>query len=168
MARNVEIKARIGSVEALLPVVAALADQGPFEIAQDDAFFRCEAGRLKLRDFLDGTGELIFYRRADLRGTKESFYLRAPTSAPDPLRQLLSLACGQVGRVVKHRTLFLVGRTRIHLDRVEGLGDFLELEVVLGDGESAEAGVRESHALMARLGIERQQLVEGAYVDGFS
>ena len=92
MACNIEIKARIASVEALLPVVAALADQGPFEIAQDDAFFRCEAGRLKLRDFLDGTGELIFYRRADLRGPKESFYLRAPTSAPDPLRQVLSLA----------------------------------------------------------------------------
>ena len=63
--------------------------------------------------------------------------------------------------------MFLIGRTRIHLDRVEGLGDFLELEVVLGEGESSQAGVREAHALMARLGIEQQQLVAGAYVDGF-
>ena len=32
------------------------------------------------------------------------------------------------------------GRTRIHLGRVEGLGDFLEPEVVLSYGERAEAG----------------------------
>ncbi len=72
---------------------------------------------------------------------------------------------GQEGRVVKHRTLFLVGRTRVHLDRVQGLGDFMELEVVLADGEDAEAGMREAHALMARLGIAPEALVQGAYHD---
>lgn len=167
MARNVEIKARISSVEALLPLAAALASQGPIEIRQDDTFFRCEAGRLKLRDFLDGSGELIFYRRADRTGPKESFYLRSATSTPSILRESLSLAYGQAGRVVKHRILFLVGRTRIHLDRVDGLGHFLELEVVLGENEPAESGVSEAHALMSRLGIEVHQLVEGAYVDLF-
>ena len=80
MARNVEIKARISSVASLLPLAASLANEGPIEIEQDDTFFRCEAGRLKLRDFLDGTGELIFYRRADQAGPKESFYLRSVTS----------------------------------------------------------------------------------------
>ncbi|MCY1506240.1 putative adenylyl cyclase CyaB [compost metagenome] len=65
----------------------------------------------------------------------------------------------------KQRRLFLVGRTRVHLDRVEGLGEFLELEVVLQDGEPAEAGVAEAHALMARLGVAEDQLVQGAYVD---
>jgi adenylate cyclase class IV len=53
----------------------------------------------------------------------------------------------------------------VHLDRVEGLGEFLELEVVLEEGESAEAGTAEAHALMARLGIGTEQLVQGAYVD---
>ncbi len=57
MARNVEIKARISNVEALWQKARALASEGPFEIEQDDTFFRCEAGRLKLRDFLDGNGE---------------------------------------------------------------------------------------------------------------
>jgi len=56
--------------------------------------------------------------------------------------------------VVKHRTLFLVGRTRVHLDRIEGLGHFLELEVVLGENDSSEWGVREAHTLMSHLGIE--------------
>ena len=165
MARNVEIKARIASVESLLPRAAGLASEGPTEIAQDDTFFRCESGRLKLRDFLNGSGELIFYRRANQLGPKESFYLRSATSTPHVLRESLTLAYGQAGRVIKHRTLFLVGRTRVHLDRVEGLGHFLELEVVLGENEPSEAGVREGQELMIRLGIESKQLVEGAYVE---
>lgn len=165
MSRNIEIKARIASVEALAPLVAAIADQGPIEIVQDDMFFPCETGRLKLRAFSAEQGELIFYRRADQQGPKESFYLRSPTSAPDALRESLSLAYGQAGRVQKHRTLFLVGRTRVHLDRVAGLGHFLELEVVLEDGEASEVGVREAHELVARLGIEPSQLVDGAYID---
>jgi len=72
---------------------------------------------------------------------------------------------GEVGRVRKARTLFLVGRTRIHLDEVEGLGHFMELEVVLREGESTEAGVREAHGLMERLGVKAAQLIDRAYVD---
>jgi len=68
------------------------------------------------------------------------------------------MAYGEIGRVRKHRTLFLVGRTRIHLDRVDGLGDFLELEVVLADDEPFETGVRETHSLMEKLGIQPSQL----------
>ena len=167
MARNVEIKARIDSVDRIAAIAATLADQGPIEIAQDDTFFRCEksADRLKLRTFAHDRAELIFYRRADSSGPKESFYLITPTATPDALRESLTLAWGQAGRVRKQRRLFLVGRTRVHLDRVEGLGEFLELEVVLQEGEPAEAGVAEAHALMARLGVAEGQLVQGAYVD---
>jgi predicted adenylyl cyclase CyaB len=165
MPRNIEIKAHIASVEALAPKAAAIADQGPIEIIQDDTFFSCDTGRLKLRAFSKEGGELIFYRRADQQGPKESFYLRSPTSAPETLRESLSLAYGQIGRVQKHRTLFLVGRTRVHLDRVAGLGHFLELEVVLEEHEPSEAGVREARELMAQLGVEPSQLVEGAYID---
>jgi len=165
MPRNIEIKARIASIEVLAPKAAAIADQGPIEIIQDDTFFVCEAGRLKLRAFSKEQGELIFYRRANQQGPQESFYLRSPTSAPETLRESLSLAYGQAGRVQKHRTLFLVGRTRIHLDRVAGLGHFLELEVVLQEHEPPEVGVHEAHELMARLGVEPSQLIEGAYVD---
>lgn len=165
MARNIEIKAYIPSVEAIASKAAAIADKGPIEIIQDDTFFRCESGRLKLRAFSEEEGELIFYRRADQQGPKESFYLRSPTPVPDTLRESLSLAYGETGRVRKHRTLFLVGRTRVHLDRVENLGHFLELEVVLEEGEPAEIGVREAHTLMEKLGVEPSQLIEGAYVD---
>ncbi len=165
MARNIEIKARIESVALLTSRVAALASEGPLEIAQDDTFFNCVTGRLKLRAFSNDAGELIFYRRVNQAGPKESFYLRSPTSSPETLRESLSLAYGQIGRIRKYRTLFLVGRTRVHLDRVEGLGHFLELEVMLVDGEPLEPGVREADDLMEKLGIQRDQLVEGAYLD---
>jgi predicted adenylyl cyclase CyaB len=165
MARNVEIKARIESVEAMAARVARLADRGPIEIDQDDTFFACEQGRLKLRAFSATQGELIFYRRPDQAGPKESRFVIAPTSSPDSLREALMLAYGSTGRVRKHRTLYMVGRTRVHLDRVESLGEFLELEVVLTDGESADAGVKEVRALMTALGLADGRLVEGAYVD---
>src|SRR5439155_1899718 len=68
MPRNIEIKARIASIEALAAKAAAIADQGPIEIIQDDTFFVCEGGRLKLRAFSKEQGELIFYRRANQHG----------------------------------------------------------------------------------------------------
>jgi predicted adenylyl cyclase CyaB len=89
----------------------------------------------------------------------------APTTDPGALREALSRAYGQAGRVCKHRTLYHAGCTRVHLDRVDGLGEFLELEVVLADGEPLEAGVAEAHRIMAALGVSPEQLVDGAYVD---
>ena len=163
--RNVEIKARIASVEAMAPRVAALADQGPVEITQDDTFFVCERGRIKLRALSATEGQLIFYRRANQAGPKESRFVISPTASPDSLRDALTSAYGSAGRVRKHRTLYLVGRTRVHLDRVESLGHFLELEVVLAEGESPDAGVKEARALMTALGLADDQLIDGAYVD---
>ncbi|MGE4537280.1 MAG: class IV adenylate cyclase [Desulfovibrio sp.] len=165
MARNVEIKAKIDSIDAMRPLAAKLADAGPQEILQDDTFFACQRGRLKLRAFPDGTGELIFYQRPDSHGPKTSDYTISPTRSPETLRQALTAAYGQVGRVRKKRTLFLIGRTRLHLDLVEGLGDFLELEVVLDPTESAATGEATAKALLAQLGISQEQLVARAYVD---
>jgi predicted adenylyl cyclase CyaB len=165
MARNVEIKARMAERARVLACLSPLATAGPSEISQDDTFFKASSGRLKLRDFGDGRGELIYYERADDAGPKTSFYIRTPTAEPDALRQALTLAHGQIGRVRKQRTLYLVGRTRVHLDRVMDLGDFIELEVVLHDDETPESGMQEAEQIMAALGIAETQLVRGAYLD---
>lgn len=165
MARNIEIKARLADIDATLALARPLADGEPQLIAQDDTFFNAAKGRLKLRAFADGRGELIYYERPDQAGPKTSFYVLSPTASPDTLREALTLAHGQIGRVRKLRTLLLAGRTRIHLDRVEGLGDFMELEVVLADDDAMQDGVAEAHALMARLGIAADQLIDVAYLD---
>ncbi|MBV9911598.1 MAG: class IV adenylate cyclase [Sinobacteraceae bacterium] len=165
MPRNVEIKARITAVDALVVKVRSLADQGPWELWQQDTYFACTAGRLKLRTGPAGAGELIYYRRENQASPKESVYQRVPTADPVALRDLLIQALGQVGRVEKVRTLFLRGRTRIHIDRVRGLGDFLELEVVLADSEPPAQGIAEAHELLLQLGIGSSQLIEGSYLD---
>jgi predicted adenylyl cyclase CyaB len=165
MARNIEIKAGIDNVENWLPKAGTLANTRPTLIAQDDTYFRCPAGRLKLRVFSTTTGELIFYERPDSAGPKESRYFIAPVTAPDQMREVLTQAYGQVGRVRKTRHLFLTGRTRIHVDRVEGLGDFLELEVVLSEDELAQAGFKEANELMVRLGVPKTSLIQGSYID---
>ena len=165
MARNIEIKARVESLAAVMLRAAAIADQGPIVILQDDTFYHCPNGRLKLRKLSDHEGDLIFYQRSDLTGPKTSNYLISKTTQPDQLAQVLLSSFGISGRVKKHRTLYLAGRTRIHLDRVEGLGEFVELEVVLAQDESPAAGIREAHSLMAQLGITEQQLIAGAYLD---
>ena len=75
------------------------------------------------------------------------------------------MAYGTAGRVQKRRSLYFSGRTRIHLDRVKDLGNFLELEVVLGDNETAEKGIEEARVILGQLGIEDSNLIQAAYVD---
>ncbi len=169
MPRNIEIKARIASVEALRPRAEALAGAPAELIVQDDTFFQVPQGRLKLREFADGCGELIHYHRADSTEAKASDYVRVPTPDPAALRLALARACGLQGRVHKQRWLCLVGATRIHLDRVSGLGDFMELEVVLQDGQSDADGQALAESLMQQLGLaEPHHPVErlaGSYLD---
>ena len=166
MPANVEIKARIDDVGALLPLARALCDDDhPQLIHQDDTFFDAPRGRLKLRVFGDGSGELIHYHRPDTDGPKLSDYVLAPVPEPESLREALVRACGLLGRVRKDRILLLAGSTRIHLDRVEGLGDFLELEVVLADGQTEAEGMAIADALLAQLQVKPEQRVSGAYLD---
>ena len=81
------------------------------------------------------------------------------------IKARVGIALGVSGTVRKRRTLFLAGNTRIHLDEVEGLGDFMELEVVLAEGESVEEGQAIAYRLMAQLGVEKEKLLTGAYLD---
>ena len=165
MPRNVEIKARLRDPKAVEERAARLSD-GPKQLLdQEDTFFHAPAGRLKLRVVPNRPGELIFYRRDDAAGPKMSEYYIHRTQDPATLRDLLARACGVRAVVRKRRTLYLIGRTRVHLDEVEGLGAFLELEVILEDGETGEEGEAVANDLLKRLGVPPEDRVAGAYVD---
>lgn len=165
MARNVEIKARMRDAARVRGRALALADGPPELIFQADTFFAVPSGRLKLRAFADGRGELICYERPDASGPKTSRYGIAPVADAAALLAVLTAALPRSGVVRKERELLLAGRTRIHVDRVEGLGEFLELEVVLAEGEDAATGEAEARDLLQRLGIGDDDLVSGAYID---
>jgi predicted adenylyl cyclase CyaB len=134
-------------------------------LVQEDTFFNVSTGRLKLRVFDTARGELIQYHREDAAFPKESNYICVPLKNPDLLKSALANAIGVRAVVRKQRHLYMVGQTRIHFDEVEGLGKFIELEVVLRPHETRETGIVVIENLMAKLGILKRDLIEGAYVD---
>lgn len=165
MARNIEIKARVPDLTAVRSRALALASAPPQVLSQTDTFFIVPKGRLKIREFPDGSGELISYERPDQPGPKESVYTRAHFHDAAALSQTLTAVLPIRGRVVKRREVLIVGRTRIHLDEVENLGSFVELEVVLRADESVQAGEIEASRLLEALAISSLALVPAAYID---
>jgi predicted adenylyl cyclase CyaB len=59
----------------------------------------------------------------------------------------------------------MIGTTRLHLDKIEGLGTYMELEVALNNRQSVENGKQIALDLMNKLGIDLSCLVKGAYLD---
>jgi len=165
MPRNVEIKAKVEDFSTLRQGVEAIADHGPTELNQVDTFFKCNDGRLKMREFSDSSGELIYYKRPDIAGPRESVYFVSPTPDPSTLKEILNITNGTLGVVNKRRLLYIVGQTRVHLDDVENLGVFVELEVVLRDDQTADDGATITRELMKTLNIAETQLINIAYFD---
>lgn len=162
---NLELKARVRDWPAVWAAAAALADGPPALLTQEDTFFPVPHGMLKLRRFSAEQGELISYRRENRLEARASVYSIVPTDRPGELCQALAEALGILGVVRKRRWLFLTGQTRIHLDEVDGLGQFLELEVVLRPGQAFTEGEPIVRDLQRRLGIRDEDLVAEKYID---
>jgi predicted adenylyl cyclase CyaB len=162
---NIEIKARVRDLAQTQSRAEAVSDAPVEVIPQEDIFFHTPRGRLKLRLLHSRQGQLIYYTRPDREGPKRSDYHISYTSDPENLRRVLELAYGVRGIVRKTRYLYRVGQTRIHLDDVEGLGQFVELEVVMRPGQPDGEGQAIAEALISSLGVEKSDLLEGAYMD---
>ena len=161
---NVEIKARVADLPAVRARAARLATQRVGVDRQVDTYFRTAAGRLKLRESSLSGGQLVPYLRPDEPGPKRSDYAVVPVAEPGRVRELLARLLG-VHRVVrKTREIFLVGNVRVHLDEVEGLGSFVELEAVFDGSPGVEAVERAKVArLLRELGVRDEDLVAGSY-----
>jgi predicted adenylyl cyclase CyaB len=162
---NIEIKAHARDFAAIKTRAEVLSDTPVEVIPQEDIFFNTSQGRLKLRILAEDRGQLIYYTRLDQEGPKRSDYHIFHAADPANLKCVLALAYGIRGIVRKTRYLYLVGQTRVHLDEVEGLGQFVELEVVMQEGQSDAEGQAIAEGLMASLGVEKSDLLEGAYMD---
>jgi predicted adenylyl cyclase CyaB len=165
MPSNIEVKAYARKFAEIRVRAENLSDTPVEVIPQDDTFFNVQRGRLKLRILSGERGQLIYYTRPDREGPKRSDYHISHTSDPANLKRVLELAYGIRGVIRKTRYLYLVGQTRIHLDDVEGLGQFMELEVVMREGQSDADGQAIAEGLLDSLGVERSDLIEGAYMD---
>ena len=165
MPANIEIKARVRDLADLHKRAELLSDTPVQVIPQEDTFFNTPRGRLKLRQLAPGHGQLVYYERGDAAGPKRSDYQIVETSSPSALKDALASALGVRGIVRKTRSLYLVGQTRLHVDEVEGLGHFMELEVVLRPEQNDTEGQAIANDLMVKLGVAESDLLEGAYMD---
>ena len=163
---NVEIKARDADPDATAARCEALgaADQGVLH--QRDTYFSGRHGRLKLREQDGSDGELIAYRRADTTEAEQSAFIRAGVADPAALHEALAAALGETVVVVKRRRLWMWENVRIHLDDVEGLGTFIELEALVGPGlNTPEEAAEQVTRLRSELAIADDALVAVGYSD---
>ncbi len=165
MGCNIEIKARAADYDAQRDLAAAISDTPCELIEQVDTFFTVPKGRLKLREFAPGRGELIQYCRPLHPSPGRSDSTIVPTREPAALREALARSLAVLGVVSKERYLYLIGQTRIHFDDVANLGRFIELETVLSPGQSEESGRAITVDLMKRLEIREAHLIRCAYID---
>jgi adenylate cyclase class 2 len=162
MARNIEIKARVADLEAARAVALRLGARDTGVDAQVDRYYALDGGRrVKLRTSRDGA-HMIHYDRAETAGVRPSDYTITPVREDG--------AC-QVPKgeplvtVRKQRRILLLDNVRIHLDDVEGLGTFLELEAVV-DAAHDDARCRaQVDALLAELGIGADRLIRASYAE---
>jgi predicted adenylyl cyclase CyaB len=165
MPANIEIKARVYDFADLQQKAEQLSETPCQVIPQEDTFFNCPRGRIKLRELGPERGQLVYYVRQDISGPKHSDYKIFETNNPAGLKLILAEAFGLRGVISKVRYLYIVGQTRIHLDDVKGLGKFMELEVVLRPGQTDAEGQATAKSLMRQLGIQEGDLIETAYMD---
>ncbi len=151
--RNIEIKLRIGPADTLAARLRQLGATDAGVLEQRDLFFAVPRGRLKLRLQPGQPAQLIHYERADAAMLRPSDYRIVEVQDAAALHDLLAAAGVERGEVRKCRHLFRLDNVRIHLDQVDGLGSFLELEAVV-DAAHAEPACRDAAArLLAALGL---------------
>ena len=163
--KNLELKATYSDLEKAEEIARELGAVFEWEGFQKDTFFRTFRGRLKLRETNDGISELIAYVRPNRQSEKWSDYEIVPVREAEKMKSLLQKSLGILGIVEKHRKLYLLKNVRIHLDRVEELGTFLEFEIIVETPEQErEAPILMNH-LKQSFQLEEDQLIRGAYLD---
>lgn len=161
--RNLEFKARLDDPKAAMARARELGADLYGDLRQTDTYFQVPDGRLKLRETAGHKAELIFYHRDEEGSNRASDYEIARSAEPDALRAVLSHALGVLAVVKKRRTLLSLDASRIHLDNVEGLGHFLEFEVIV-DGDEDVAKQRIDW-LIRELGFEWSDCIRASYLD---
>ena len=156
--RHLELKARDPDPVASLAAARALGARDQGVLSQRDTYFAAPRGRLKLREQEPGGAQLIAYERAVVAAARESRYRRVDVPDPEALRAALDAALGTTVVVRKRRHLLLSENVRIHLDDVEGLGAFVDLEAVVPDGGATADEAARVRLLRDALGLGDDRL----------
>ncbi len=162
---NIELKACCDDLEKLREICRSLGAESQEPDRQLDTYFRVAHGRLKLRESLLSGAGLIFYIRADVAGPRESHYETCQVEDPERLKRTLQKALGVRAVVAKRREAFVIGNVRIHLDKVQDLGAFVELEGIVDDPAELMGVAEEVRGLREAIGIDARSLLKESYSD---
>lgn len=162
--KNIEIKARITDYDKVKSLIEELCPTPVQTEHQEDTSFNTHKGRLKLRETKTDSA-LIYYDRKDSFEPIQSDIAISFIDNSATLKSVLSKSLGIRGVVKKKRILYKYAQTRIHLDNVENLGKFIELEVVLKSDQTLKDGDTIANNLMNKFNIQKSDLVDVAYID---
>lgn len=163
--RNIELKATDVDPAASLATCRSLGAEDHGVLHQRDTYFNVTAGRLKLREQDGDTPHLIAYERSDLARQRESRYRIVEIPDAEGIKAALSASLGMKVVVAKRRRLFLWGSVRIHLDHVDGLGSFIEMEAVAPADSDLSREQNLVEQLRRDLKIEDDALIACSYSD---
>lgn len=162
---NIEIKARCADPAKIREYLLANGARFAGTDHQTDTYFNVRTGRLKLREG-NIENNLIFYQRDNQQGPKQSSFRLVKVPDAAALKETLQLACGIKVIVKKERGIYYIGNVKFHIDQVEGLGSFAEIEAFNNDGAIKETDLLEQcQHYMSALGIREEDLLSISYSD---
>ena len=162
---NVEIKAKSINAEKIRNwLIQHNADFKGTDL-QTDTYFNVANGRLKLREG-NIENNLIYYERNNQAGPKSSDFILTKIPEADKLKESLSKANGIKTVVRKKREIYYISNVKFHIDEVEGLGSFVEIEAgnILAE-LSKEELQKQCEFYMDQFQIEEIDLIEVSYSD---
>jgi predicted adenylyl cyclase CyaB len=163
MAFNLELKARCTDQASAGEIAGRLTEAEPEEITQTDLYYEVAYGRLKVRMFGDDTAELIWYDRSENCTHRISRYEKRTVKDIASVLNIFDTHLQRIVSVRKSRSLYIWNDCRIHIDSVEGLGEFIEFEVILLD--PADTGENRMAKLREAFGIKDDDIIGGSYGD---
>ncbi len=132
MARNLEIKVKLDSHNRIKKILSENNIKRAEILQQRDIYFNVKQGLLKLR-IENGNQTLIYYNRNEKSKKRWSDYFLIELNSSEA-DKFLDRFMQRIIEVRKVRELYLYNNTRIHLDKVDNLGFFLELETRVLNG----------------------------------
>jgi adenylate cyclase, class 2 len=163
--KNIELKIALPDSKAVIRNLKNIKAKFSGELNQIDTYYNCKKGRLKLREINKKNFELVYYERPDTKKSKVSDFQVLPikSSQLKNIKSILSRALGEKVIVKKTRNLWLYKNTRIHIDKVRNLGNYLELETVVRKG--IPNAKKEHQEVINLLGIANAKKINVSYND---
>ncbi|HYE55504.1 MAG TPA: class IV adenylate cyclase [Chitinophagaceae bacterium] len=162
---NIEIKARTTRADAIRQYLISKGAEFRGKDHQSDTYFNVPNGRLKLREG-NIENNLIYYHRPETAGLKQSDVELVGTPEPAALKTVLTQALGVKAVVRKQREIYYIGNVKFHIDTLEGLGSFVEIEACSDNTSLSKEDLQDQCRMyMDAFGVEEKDLVNKSYSD---